>query len=36
MYLKVDLKVQGGAPQLCLLVYNPHENYRYFTPIHQP
>ena len=28
--------LQGGAPQLCLLVYNPHEYYRYFTPIHQP
>ena len=26
------LHVQCGAPQLCLLVYKPHEYYRYHKP----
>ena len=25
MVEKDDISIQGGAPQLCLLVYKPHE-----------
>ena len=36
MYHLLSLYMQGGAPQLCLLVYKSHELVRYFSPIHQP